>query len=67
MWENLRNLNEDTLRAELGDYLRGTEIEGLLKRRALLIKHIEGLIEQRGEKVVLFEFRPATKQMASTS
>jgi hypothetical protein len=66
LWENLKRLDKDTVRAELDDYLRGTEIEGLLKRRDLLIKHIESLIEARGEDTVLFEFRTAKRQMAAT-
>jgi hypothetical protein len=67
LWEKLRNLDEEVVRVELSDYLRSPEIDGLLKRRTRLIKHIEALIEERGENVVLFEFRPEKAEMASSA
>jgi hypothetical protein len=50
----LRNLKEKDVRQRLRPYLRGFEIEALLKRRVKLIAHIEQLIRERGEAAVLF-------------
>jgi len=66
-WERLKRLDEKVVKAELDDYLRSTKIDGLMKRRDLLVKHIQGLIDQKGEGAVLFQFRPAKKQIASSS
>ena len=65
LWENLKRLDEETVSAELGDYLRSQEIKGLMKRLDQLIQHIQGLIDTRGEKSVLFEFRLAKTQAAN--
>ena len=66
-WEKLKSLDEEVVKAELGDYLRSTEIEGLLKRRSLLVEHIQGLIDEKGEGAVLFQFRPAKNQTSGSS
>jgi len=67
LWEKLRSLNEELAEAELGDYLRSTEIDGLMKRRELLVEHIQGLIDTRGEEAVLFQFRPTKSEVSSSS
>jgi hypothetical protein len=54
LFEALRNLKEKDVRQRLRPYLRGFEIEALLKRRVKLIAHIEQLIRERGEAAVLF-------------
>jgi hypothetical protein len=56
LWENLQGIDEDALEERLAPYLESAELKALFKRRTKLIKHIEELIEQRGEKRVLFSF-----------
>jgi len=67
LWEKLKALDKEAVKAELDEYLRSTEIDGIMKRCNLLVEHIQGLIDQRGEEVVLFEFRPSKNQMAGSS
>jgi hypothetical protein len=38
----MKKLNAPDLRREMGDYLRKPEVEGLLKRRDLIVAHCEG-------------------------
>jgi len=62
LWKNLKNFDEETVKAEPGDCLRSPEIKGLMKRRD---SAIQGLIDQRGEDSVLLEFEPVTKLAAN--
>jgi hypothetical protein len=59
LWEKLRALDAETVKEQLKPYLRSTEIEGILKRRDLLVAHIQKLIAERGEDEVLFTLKPA--------
>jgi hypothetical protein len=54
--ENLKSLNQQQLDEHLGDYLTGTQIRSLLKRRDLLVEHIDKLIAEHGADDVLFAF-----------
>lgn len=56
LWEKLQALDEAVLTERLDGLLRGSEIEALLIRKDLLIAHINRLIEERGEKGVLFHY-----------
>ena len=56
LWENLQGIDEDALEEHIAPHLESAELKALFKRRTKLIKHIEELIEQRGEKRVLFSF-----------
>ena len=51
-------------RREFGadEFLTGYEIEALMARRDKLVEHIDGLIAERGEELVLFDQRPPTEQ-----
>lgn len=53
-WDRLRELDDDTLRRVAGSVLGGRELGALLRRRDLLIEHIQKLIEERGEGAVLY-------------
>ena len=53
-WENLKSLDEETVRERLKKFLRSSEIKALLQRRDILVAHIQKLIEERGENKVLF-------------
>jgi hypothetical protein len=53
-WERLQALDEEQIRDQLGEYLDGSSLQSLLIRREKLIEHIEALIAERGEEVVIF-------------
>jgi len=57
LWEKLQALDETEVRAKLKDFLRPVEINGLIERKGLLVDHIQKLIDDRGEKAVLFTMR----------
>jgi hypothetical protein len=50
----MRGLTKAALQKELGDYLSGYELDALLARRDIIVKHFEGLIAQLGEASVLY-------------
>jgi hypothetical protein len=50
----MRELTKPAVQAAAGDYLSGYEVDGLLARRDILVKHIEELISQLGEARVLY-------------
>lgn len=54
-WKRLRALDPEEVRKRLKPYVGPAEIGALLKRRELLIKHVEKLIADKGERGVLFD------------
>jgi hypothetical protein len=54
-WEKLQTLNESQIREHLGNSLTGPEITAMLERRDTIVAHIQGLIDQRTEEVVLYD------------
>jgi len=54
LWEKLQALDRKELIQRLDPYLRGFEMEAVLKRRDRLVAHIRQLIAQQGEDKVLF-------------
>jgi hypothetical protein len=52
----LKNLDEEVVKETLKDLLKSREIKALLKRREKLVNLIQGLIDERGEQGVLFDF-----------
>ncbi|MFQ5928699.1 MAG: hypothetical protein ACE5MK_03305 [Acidobacteriota bacterium] len=57
LWENLKKLDETVIKERLGEFLRSQEISTLVHRRNKLVEHIQKLIDQRGERAVLFTFK----------
>jgi hypothetical protein len=53
--DNLRNLTREMLKEQLGDYLRSPEIDAVLARRDLIVKHFEDRVAQSGAATVLYE------------
>lgn len=53
LWERLRELDPNEIKSALDPHLNHLEMKGLLKRHLLLLRHVEGLIEERGEDQVL--------------
>ncbi len=50
----MRGLTKPALQEAVGDYLSGFEVDALLARRDILVKHLEALITQLGEARVLY-------------
>jgi hypothetical protein len=50
----IEKLDKTAVTRELGDYLSLTQIEGLMKRRQLLLDHVKDLSRQFGEKAVIY-------------
>jgi hypothetical protein len=55
LYQALRNLDKATLKNALEPFLSPEEIEALLVRRDLLVRHLQNLIAERGEGAVLFD------------
>ena len=55
LYEGIRDLDPEQVRAELGDVLGKIEINALLKRRELLMERLDQLIAERGAEAVLFD------------
>ena len=53
IYNALRELDEETLKRELGPYLRKSEIKGLLARREKIVKFFDQKIAKRGEATVI--------------
>ena len=56
LYEGLKSLDRQSLDERLGPYLTPGQIEAILARRDLLVRHFDNLIESKGEKAVLFQF-----------
>jgi hypothetical protein len=52
--DSIRSLNAAQLNAEMKGYLTPTQVDGLLFRRDLIVKHFDRLIAEKGEAAVLF-------------
>ena len=53
IYDALRGLNEDVLKRELGDYLRKSEIRGILGRRDKILEIFDAKIAVKGEASVI--------------
>lgn len=53
--DRLRKLTREMLKAQMGEYLRMTEIDALLARRDVIVNHFENRVAQGGESSVLYE------------
>lgn len=54
LWYALRNLDEDVVQNRLSPYLSKMEIGAIFRRQKRLIRHIQNLIDRKGEEKVLF-------------
>ena len=53
-YQNLQKLDHKAVKAALKPYLNKQEINGLLKRKKIILDQIKALIEEKGEESVLF-------------
>jgi len=58
----LRDLDREAVVEHLDEFLTVFEIDALMARRDRLVEHIDGLIAERGEELVLFNNRPPTER-----
>lgn len=54
IYEKVKSLDFDSIRAAVGEYLTDDEIHAVLARRDLIIKAIEDLIAEEGEEKVIY-------------
>jgi hypothetical protein len=52
-WERFQNLSEDAIRDAVRPYLSPQEMNQLLRRHGVIIKYVQGLIEERGRAAVV--------------
>ncbi len=55
LWRRLRALDETAVQDRLGDLLNKPQQNALMKRRDMLVRYLERLMEERGEARVLFD------------
>ncbi len=58
MWEALKSLDKDTLVNLLTPEVEYARVISMAKRREKIVEHIQGLIDQRGAEVVLYDAEP---------
>jgi hypothetical protein len=56
MYQKLKSLDEAAVRERLKPYLSTFELDGLWKRRALILERLDKLIAEKGENRVLYTF-----------
>lgn len=54
LFQNLQELSDAVIEGKLENYLNDEEMSALLKRKALIIKTLKKLIEEKGKEAVLF-------------
>lgn len=55
VWERLRGLDRARVEERLGPYVSGFEIDAVMRRVEIVVRHVESLIETRGEDAVLVD------------
>jgi hypothetical protein len=51
--KSLGDLTRDQVERQVGPHLNGGEVDALMKRRDLLVRHFDALIAERGELAVV--------------
>jgi hypothetical protein len=54
LFQNLQKLSDEVIKARLKNYLNDDEMSALFRRKALIIKTLKKLIEEKGKRAVLF-------------
>ena len=55
LWQKLQSLDVAQLTSRVDEFVTDFEIREVLRRRDLLVAHIQRLIDERGEGAVIFE------------
>jgi hypothetical protein len=56
LYDNLKKLTAASLTAAVGKQLRKSEVEAVIARRDLIIKHFDARIAKVGERAVLYTY-----------
>jgi len=67
VWLRLTTVPDQEIEDALAPYLGGGQIKTLLQRRAHIVEHLAGLIQEKGESRVLYSIWPDQKSPASVS
>jgi hypothetical protein len=59
VYDGLRELTRERLKAEAGRWLTDAEIDAVLARRDLLVAHVDRLVAEKGRASVVYPARPA--------
>jgi hypothetical protein len=54
LWPKLQSLQRDEVKKATGEWLTGSELDAMMKRRDLLVAHFSKLIAEKGEANVLY-------------
>lgn len=54
LWAKLQALEKPAVKTAVGDWLTGSELDAMMKRRDLLVAHFNKLIAESGEEKVLY-------------
>ena len=65
--DNLRSLMRKALDTATGDFLDLGQRSSLMRRRDLLVRHFDALIDQRGEEAVVFDDPRAARALAAVN
>jgi hypothetical protein len=57
-WKRLKEVEDDEIKQVLEPFMDRHHVKALLKRRKKLVAHIEKILSERGETVVMFELKP---------
>lgn len=63
LYGRLQELGADDIRRELEPYLSTAQIDALLARRGRILERLAEEIETRGERLVIFDLRPAPSRL----
>jgi hypothetical protein len=65
LWRRLHEVTDAQITTAMEPYLNRGEIAALIARRAAVVKHIDGLIQKRGEAAVIFDLKPPRREPAT--
>ncbi|MDJ0838172.1 MAG: metallophosphoesterase [Acidobacteriota bacterium] len=57
LWEKMKQVTDEQIESAVKEYLSPRQVKALLARRKLLVEHLEKLIEQRTEKIVIYDIK----------
>lgn len=62
VWVRLKSLDQNVVEEQLAPYLNSSQINSLMKRQELLVEYLQKIIDERGEKKVLFSYPAAVEK-----
>jgi hypothetical protein len=62
LWVRLKSLDQNVVEEQLAPYLNSSQINSLMKRQEMLVEYLQKIIDERGEKKVLFSYPAAVEK-----